>query len=188
MQNVIDTVASQYANSPRILQLIADANDTIDPAADIDEFYRLVWDVSTAEGYGLDVWGRIVNVGRVLTVANEPIFGFDEALPGVGVFNDGVFYAGGSTTSNYALSDTAYRVLILAKAAANICDGSTPAINKILMTLFAGRGDCYVVDNLDMSMVYTFRFVLTNVERAIVTQSGALPRPSGVSATFAEIP
>jgi hypothetical protein len=36
-----------------------------------------------------------------------------------------------------------------------------------------------------MSMIYHFDFLLSPVELAIVEQSGALPRPSGVSATVA---
>jgi hypothetical protein len=44
------------------------------------------------------------------------------------------------------LTDPVYRQLILAKAAFNITDGSTRAINAILMTLFADRGNCWVTD------------------------------------------
>jgi hypothetical protein len=146
----------------------------------------MVWNVETAQGYGLDVWGRIVGVQRVLDVQASEVFGFKEALPGASTFGEGVFYSGGPTSGNLALSDSAFRQLIYAKAAANICDGSIPAINRVLMLLFPGRGDCYVTDGLDMTMTYTFTFVLTAVERAIVLLSGALPRPAGVSATVVE--
>lgn len=180
------TLISQYANSPIITELVGDWAENLDADARVDSFYDLVWNIETAEGWGLDVWGRIVGVSRVLTVAIEPLFGFKEARPGVYSFNEGIFYSGGSTTSNFALSDPAYRTLILAKAASNICDGSTRGINAVLMALFPGRGDCYVVDNRDMTMVYKFTFILTAVERAIVLQSGALPRPAGVSVTVEE--
>jgi hypothetical protein len=49
-----------------------------------------------------------------------------------------------------------------------------------LLTLFAGRGTCYVADNQNMSLTYTFEFVLNPVEVAIVELSGALPNPAGV--------
>lgn len=186
MYNYAPTIISQYANSPIITGLIDFWAQNLDVGAQIDQFYSLIWDLGTAQGYGLDVWGRILNVGRVLTVANEPILGFEEALPGVGVFNEGTFYPGGSTTSNYALSDTAYRVLLFAKAAANICDSAVPSINRVLMLLFGNRGDCYCTDGQNMSMTYTFTFALTAVERAIVLQSGALPKPAGVSVTVVE--
>lgn len=64
MQNVEKTIISQYANSPIICALIERMNEWIDPRADIEQFYNMVFNVATAQGYGLDVWGRIVGIGR----------------------------------------------------------------------------------------------------------------------------
>lgn len=186
MQDYTQTLLSQYANSPTITQMVAYMDGYYDPSANIDQFYDYVWNIDTAQGWGLDVWGRIVGVGRVLEVQASEVFGFEEALPGASTFGEGIFYSGGPTSGNLALSDTAYRQLILAKAAANICDGSIPAINRVLMLLFPNRGDCYCTDGNDMTMTYTFSFALTPVERAIVLKSNALPRPAGVEATLVE--
>ena len=184
MQDYGPTILSQYGNSPTVLALLEAINQWFDPAALIDEWYRLVWDVSTAQGYGLDVWGRIVGVQRVLNVALDLYWGYAEAttlsaLP----YGEGIFYSGEPLTSNYALSDEAYRLLIMAKAAANITDGSIPSINAILMALFPGRGNAWVADGLDMTMTYTFAFTppLSPVEQAVVEQSGVLPRSTGVT-------
>lgn len=181
--DIFDTVISQYANSPVLLGLIGVFRDYVDPSANLDEFYRLIWDVGTAQGYGLDVWGRIVGISRVLAVPNDDFLGFEEALPGSLPFNQGVFYVGTGLTSNFALSDTAYRRLIIAKALANICDGSIPSINRILMALFPANGNCYVQDNGDMTIVFVFETALSPVEYVIAAQSGVLPRPTGVTAT-----
>ena len=185
--DVLATVISQYANSPILLQLIYNMADYLDPTANFDAFYNLIWNVDTAQGYGLDVWGRIVGVSRVLQLpVNEDFFGFDpasDAFP----FNEGIFYGGGVTTNNFALSDTAYRKLILAKALANISDGSIPSINQILINLFSEYGNCYVTDGEDMTMTYTFGSTLSLVDFAIVSQSGVLPRPAGVSATIVQL-
>lgn len=181
------TVISQYANSPVLLELIADFADYLDPNANLNQFYRLVFNVDTAEGYGLDVWGRIVGVSRVLYLPVPGVyFGFSEATPGAYPFGEGIFYGGGTLTSNFALSDTAYRRLILAKALANISDGSIPSINAILIALFSQYGNCYVIDGGNMSLKYSFGATLDPVDRAIVTQSGALPKPAGVSFTIEE--
>jgi hypothetical protein len=141
------TVISQYANSQRLLQLIENFNAYIDPNANIDAFYRQMWSIDTAVGYGLDVWGRILGIGRTLPVDSGSYLGFAEPndVTEVG-FNQEGFYSGPPVTSNYRLSDDAYRQLLLAKAAFNICDGSIPAINQLLMTLFAGRGNAYVLE------------------------------------------
>lgn len=187
MQNWQDTVVSQYANSPTILALIQNFNSYIDPAADITAFYNLVWNVDTAVGHGLDIWGRIVGVGRVLHVAAGRYLGFDEATTAsADPFNQSPFYTGAPTTSNFALSDDAFRLLIYAKALANISDGSIPSINQVLMKLFPSRGNCYVADGENMTLAYTFAFTLTPVENAIVSQSGVLPKTVGVAASVVQ--
>lgn len=181
------TVISQYANSPVLLRLLSDMAEYIDPSANFDDFYRLVFNVDTAEGYGLDVWGRIVGVSRVLQLPiDEDYFGFEEATDAFG-FNQAPFYTGDTLTSNFALSDGAYRKLILAKALANISDGSIPGINQILINLFSGYGNCYVTDGNDMTMTYTFSSSLSPVDFAIVSQSGILPRPAGVSVSIVQL-
>lgn len=177
-----DTIASQYANSATITALIGNMDAYIDQTANLDLFYDNIFNVATAQGYGLDVWGNIVNVSRILDVPQGAnYFGFDEAEPGSNPFNTQAFFSGQQLTNNFILSDSSYRVLIYAKALANICDGSIPAMNQILLRLFPNRGNCFVTDGLDMTMAYTFQFVLTQVELAIVAQSGALPKPTGVA-------
>jgi hypothetical protein len=181
------TVISQYANSPVLLELIENMTAHIDPAADIDEFFGLVFNVDSAQGYGLDVWGRIVGVSRVLKLPGTgDFFGFSESIDAHS-FNEAPFYGGSALTDNFSLSDQAYRKLILAKALANICDGSIPAINQILINLFSAYGNCYVTDGGDMTMTYTFGATLSQVDFAIVSQSGVLPRPAGVSATIVQL-
>jgi hypothetical protein len=190
MEDVGRTIISQYGNSPTLGLLIEAANQWLDPGANIDTFYADVWNIATAQGYGLDIWGRIVGVQRVLTVSAGKYWGYKEAgttsaepyYPG----GHGAFYSGQAFTSNFALSDQSFRLLILAKAASNISDGSISSINAIMMALFPGRGFAWVVDNLNMSLTYTFAFlpVLTPVELAILGQSGVLPRPTGVSTSI----
>lgn len=182
-----ETVISQFANSPVMLQLIENFADYIDPSTSIDAFYSLVWNVDTAQGFGLDVWGRIVGVSRVVHIpSGEGYFGFGESADALS-FDEGIFFNGSLLTENFALSDDAYRRLILAKALANICDGSIPAINQILINLFSEYGNCYVTDGGDMTMTYTFGAALSPVDFAIVAQSGVLPRPAGVSVSIVQL-
>jgi len=176
------TVISQYANAPVLTQLIMQMDEYLDPTANQDSFFDLTWNVDTAQGWGLDVWGRIVDVSRTLSVQEDAdYFGFEEAGISANPFNQAPFFSGQKLNNNFVLTDSGYRILIFAKALANICDGSIPAINQILLNLFPNRGNCYVIDNLDMTMTYHFEFSLSPVELAIVEQSGALPRSTGVS-------
>jgi len=180
--DVAKTILSQYAGDPVIPQLIANMDDYFNPCVDFDNFYNLIWNIDTAVGYGLDVWGRILGVGRTLNVSTGQYFGFGEASDAE-PFGQGAFYDGQPTTSNYALVDADYRILLYAKALANITDGSVPSITQIMLKLFPGMGDCYCTDGLNETMTYTFTFPLSPVQLAIVAQSGVLPRPPGVAAT-----
>lgn len=190
MIDVLKTIISEYANSPTIIQLVKNMDQYLDPRADFDAFYDFVFNVDTAVGFGLDVWGRIVNIGRTLQIPATPLyFGFSEASPGSYAFNDEPFWDGiPAETQTYILADDAYRKLILCKAMANISAVSAPALNQLLQNLFAGRGRCYVNDMGNMEMRYTFEFTLTSYEFAIVTQSGVLPIPCGVKATVFQSP
>lgn len=180
--NYLDTVLSQFANSPTLLGLIDSFSAAVNPSANIDAFYKNVWNIQTANGYGLDLWGRIVGVGRVLQIPGGAIdLGFEEAgTASAAPFNQGVFYSGTALTQNYTLSDDVYRSLILIKALANISNCSIHAYNTILMSLFPNRGNAYVLDTGNMTMDVVFQFPLQPYEIAILTQSGAFVAPTGV--------
>lgn len=203
MERWEDSLASQFANSPALLAIIEGMNDAIDPRARIDDFYRLVWNVDTAQNYGLDVWGRIVGIGRYLQIPDSiDYFGFktggvpEHSLP----FGSGVFFAGAASSTTYALSDSAYRSLIYFKAFANISSLTIPNLNRLANRLFAvthrlyfqngyvddgyieegGPGRAYVEDLGGMQMRYVFDYELSDVELAIVNTPGLLPHPAGV--------
>ncbi len=178
------SIVSQYANSPILLNLIAKFAAAMEQKWNLDNFYDLVWNVQTATGWGLDVWGHIVVVSRTLQVATR-YFGFEEGAPDYDPFDTSPFYSGAPTTNAYVLSDDVFRLLIIAKAAANIWDGSIAGANAILNILFPNRGVCYLADNGDMTMTYTFQFLPTPVELAIIETSKVLPRPTGVAVKFA---
>ncbi len=175
-----ETIISQYANSPILLALLSSLDDAIDPQPAIDGFYDTIWNIDTAIGHGLDVLGRIVGVRRTLYLSEGPYLGFSQSSDAV-PFGTGIFYGGGAITPNYQLTDAVYRQVILAKAALNITDGSSASINAILRSLFPGYGNVWGRDNGNMTMTFVFGAPLSKVDYAIVTQSGVLPRPVGVS-------
>lgn len=180
--DVWTTIISQYANSPTLDALITSFDAAMDLTPLLDSFFDLIWNVLTAQGYGLDVWGRIVGVTRTVQISGSVTYlGFEEAGSSWTGFNQGIFYSGGGVTTNFNLSDDDFRRLILAKAAGNICNGSIPAVNAILLALFPNRGACYVQDNLNMSVTYVFKFQLTPVELAIISQANVLPTAAGVA-------
>ena len=182
MLDVEQTIVSQYATSATLVQLIKNFNEHIDPSADIDAFFDAVWNIDTAKGFGLDIWGRIVGVTRNIQVPGTlSNFGFSEGT-NYQPFGQAPFYAGVSSSNTYSLTDDAFRTLILVKALANISNCTAPSFNQLLQNLFAGRGRCYVCDTGGMQMHYVFEFTLQPYEVSIIQNSGAFPRPAGVGA------
>ena len=219
MRNWRQTVQSEFWNSPTLTALLDSLEEWFSPDANFENFYTFVLNVDTAVGHGLDVLGRIVGVTRVLNIGDIELsyFGWGEAGDRTG-WNQSPWYSQ-PVTDNVTLADDVFRMLILAKAAYNITNGSIPAINAILMNLFPGRGNAYVTDGRNappgawfgwgeagdretwgngswsddlvlpnpMTMVYVFDFQLQPFEIAMVTQSGALPKPTGVLATVSYV-
>lgn len=177
-----DTVLSQYANSPILLAIIDTMGEAIDRRAQFNGFLDWVWNVDSAQGFGLDILGRIVGVARSLYISDAEYLGFSDQPTAV-PFGQGVFYSAQSLTPNYSVADDAYRQMILAKAALNITNCSIPSVNAILRALFPKYGNVYVRDNGNMTMTYVFSAAPSKVDYAIVTQSGALPKPAGVAVT-----
>lgn len=190
MQNWDQTLLSQYVDSPTLIALLQSLNTAIDPSADIQAFYNNIWNISTAVGRGLDIWGQIVDVSRSLQVAYNPAyFGFNEAYTaptaatGAQPFQTSPMYNGTQATQTYTLGDADYRTLILVKAAANISNLSVPSVNALLSYLFRASGRISVQDMGGMKQRYVVEFIPTNVQTAIILNAGVIPRSAGVLAS-----
>jgi Protein of unknown function (DUF2612) len=149
------TFISRFVGDPVLFSLISSFNAAMDPSADIAAFLQYIWNVNTAVGNGLNIWGKIVGVPRTIP-SSPPI----------------------------TLEDSDYRTLILVKAAANIGNVTIPTLNRLLRQIFAGSGLAFVQDNLNMTLTYVFVFQPTAAQLAIIQFSGAMPRPAGVQINF----
>ncbi len=188
MQNVEAVLMSEFANSPVMLQLINNMNAYLDETANFSAFVNTVWDIETAVGFGLDTWGSILGVSRILQIAAAgPFFGFDQGGSMLG-FGQGVFLQYLGETTSYSVPDSTYRKMLLTRALSNITRCSIPGLNQLISNLFQGRGRCYCTDLGNMAMTYTFEFVLLAVELAILQQSGVIVHPTGVAVTLVQLP
>ena len=181
MDAIHETVMSQYANSPTIMKLIEGMNEIIDPAVNISDFYNLIWDVSSANGLGLDAWGRIVGVDRnaKMITPEVNVFGFKTSPLSFKPFNQAPFMGSEANFSTYKLKDTDYRKLIMVKAASNIVYATAPNINRFLKLVFDKR--CYFLLTGPMQATYFFEFKLNYFESYMVHSLQILPIPCGVS-------
>lgn len=156
MNNTESTVISQYANSPTIDALIASLNSAIDPSEDIDNFYNYVFNIATAQGFGLDIWGRVVGVTR---------------------------YALSDQYGNQiTLTDDEYRTVILTKALSLISGTSIPSMNAILYYIFGSTGQIYVIDGFNMTITFFAAFTPNTLQLAYLKYFASICRPAGVGA------
>ena len=80
-----DNIIRQYKNSPILSDIINKAVNNILPKNDIDNLYYSVLNIYTAQGFALDVCGRIVGIDRSIPIPFEPVFfGFDGATDSEG--------------------------------------------------------------------------------------------------------
>ncbi|MFP1728041.1 DUF2612 domain-containing protein [Lonsdalea quercina] len=186
-----ETILTQYSASEKLLSII----DTFNQAESLDDFTDSfideVWSLSSCGSFGLDMWGKKVNISRYVKAdINSNSFGFFEANDGSeypSAFNGDPFYAGVQETETVRLSDEAYRTLILCKAFTNISIATISEINRFLTILFKGRGRSFCVDYGGMRMGIICEFDLANYEASILENYDVLPIPSGVLVTTHQI-
>jgi len=167
----------QYDNAPK-LQAIVDQKNAWYQTAQVtfwENWITNVFDIRTADSFGLDLWGIIVGIGRGL---NVPEGGYNFSPFNTAPCNFGGF------NPNYQLDDAMFRKLILAKTLTNVSRNTIPNLNAIIVGLFGDRGTVYYSDNGNMSISFHFNFQLRPYELAILTQSTALNKPAAVSLNY----
>lgn len=182
--NIDAVIQSQYGDSPHIKGVIKGYYDYISPQKDIDLIYDKMINIYTAEGYGLDVWGRIVGISREYVAVDEQYdyLGFDNRpynMDRIETFNNAPFYK--IVNGKIKLEDNAYRTYILIKALINISNVSLNSLNYIFSQLFPDT-DIKVLHSNTM----TLRFLV--VGEFSEAQKGAVQNidwlPAGVGLQF----
>jgi hypothetical protein len=186
-QYLAKTVMREFSNSQTILALLADFDQWCDLTQFSADFLQNVWDINTAQGFGLDIWGRILGQSRYLEVSQAAgdVFGFSTTpTQSWQPWGQAPFYQVGGTVS-FPLQDPYYLQLLLVKAASNIARCDCPSINALMRAMFGNRGKCYVGYDIDnpMNIGYHFEFFPTPVEQAII-QSGLFPQPAGTTVNY----
>ena len=136
----ISTVQSQYSASPRILALAGMYWDMLNPGSEIQTMLDDMLNPSTAKGYGLDVWGRIVGIKRATVPVSGEYLAFDPdplSNPDGDSWNNAPF---NPLTPQGLATDAVFRVYVMVKAMMNIGNGSLADINKYFSLMFPGSG------------------------------------------------
>lgn len=179
-------IQSQYSASKKIIALAAGFQARLDPHIDIDLFYEKIFDIYTAEGFGLDNWGVILGIGRVIEAPpNLQCFGFDESE--LDPFDQNTFALDYSQLppEYVSLSDFNYRAILLYKALANISNATAETQNRLLSVLVATgaggfTGPAYALEVGPMIIRWVFEHYLNSFQVEIFKVAGTLARGAGV--------
>lgn len=144
----------QYNNAPNLNSLVNSKQTwyQTNQTQYWQDWVNNVLNITTANDYGLSIWGILLGIPRTYLVDGE----------------------------NMALSTEQYRTVILARLKMLKMRGTIPEINSLLQFIFGKYGKAYVVDNFDMTMTYHFNFNLTPLQIAVLQNVTLLPRPAGV--------
>lgn len=143
-----------------------------------NDWIRDVFDLDTANDFGLAVWAFILGVPLIVVPPPDPDkdpFGF--AADDLN-FNNGNF---ANTGGSFNLTTEQKRLVLKLRYFQLVTRGAPPEINAFLNYVF-GYGVAYVVDGLNMTARYVFAQPLPSQVELVLTAFDLLPRPAAVGA------
>lgn len=180
--NVLPSILWQYENADKFARLIQSQQAWIDENQNRfwTDWLRDVFDVDTANSFGLSVWARILGIN--LSVATEPTVGNISWGFGANRRNFGRGNFGRDRDGQISLSLEQQRLVIKLRLAQIIVRPTAYYINEMLeAVLNTDDRKVYAYDTLDMEYVaYVFDFAPDSQLRFILENYDLLPRPSGV--------
>lgn len=145
-----------------------------------DEWYVNVFNIDTANEFGLSVWALILGIPLTLIVEPNagPQFGFGPASNGRQNFNRGNF---GASQSGVGLTLEQKRLLLKLRYYKLVSRCTVPEINARMKVLFSQYGSVYVLDGNNMEFItYVFGFSPDAALRFVLENFDVLPRPAAV--------
>lgn len=144
-----------------------------------------VFDLNTANDFGLRVWSEILDLPLYATNTpspdDYPAFGFDSDTNQN--FDNGNFAVDQNTS--YLLSTEQKRILLKLRFFQLITRGAIPETNRFLSSLF-GQGLVYALDGNDMTMTYVNTERLASELRRAIIDFDLLPRPASVGIKYVD--
>lgn len=157
--DLLKNIIWQYDNAPVLKSLVNSKNEWY--SENLNGFWQQIindfLNINTANDWGLNLWGKILQVKRLYNVNGSQV----------------------------SLSTELYRRLILGKLQLICSNGTVPEINKYLNFIFSPYTTetafaATVRDMQDMSAVYILNFEPSEEELALIYSRTFLPTPAGV--------
>lgn len=182
--NLLRCVLWQYDSAARVQSILQQKSDwyTINQEQFWADWVRDVFDLRTANDFGLSVWGIILGVPLQATI--QPIakanFGFGTYNKN---FDHGTF--GIASTSILNITTAQKRILLQLRYFKLISRCTVPAINRVLKSVLGSYGKAYVLDGNDMGFItYVFAFQPSSQLLFVLENFDILPRPAAVGLKY----
>lgn len=180
--NVLPSILWQYENADKFVRLIQSQQAWIDENQNKFwlDWFRDVFDVDTANSFGLSVWARILGIN--LAVPTTPTVGNTSWGFGANRRNFGRGNFGRDRDGQINLTLDQQRLVIKLRLAQIIVRPTAYYINEMLEAILnTPERKVYAYDTLDMEfIVYVFDFAPDSQLRFILENYDLLPRPSAV--------
>lgn len=185
--DLLRAILWQYNTAERLQTILERKSDWYEINQNLfwQNWYSDVFNLLTANDFGLSVWARILNIPLVATIpssGDRPVWGFGannlnffpgnapDQFPNFGLDEDGVL----------SLTTEQKRLVLRLRWFQLTTRGAVTEINRVLADVFRPYGLVYVLDGLDMSANYIFTFVPDQRLRQVLANFDVLPRPAGV--------
>lgn len=173
----------QYNDAARLESLIRQKQDWYNEnQRDFwENWFRDVFDLRTANDFGLAVWAIILNIPLAVASQaddpNKPIWGFSSTHEN---FGNGNFAA----ISSSSLTADQKRLVLQLRYFQLTNRGTVPEINEFFAYIFEPLGVAYVNDGYNMTARYVFEFPLPSSLEMVLTEYDLLPRPAAVKIDY----
>lgn len=180
LSDYINLITSEHRDKPNFLAVLGAVLQPMVDNINTAEALPGKMDLDAAVGAQLDIVGQWVGLSRKLTFPITGVF-FSFDTGGLG-FDEGIWFSpatdNGEVTS---MDDTTYRMMIMAKIAADIWDGSLGHANELLAGVFPMAG-VQLKDNFDMSQTFILSGTAPSVLFSQLVAQGYIElRPAAVN-------
>lgn len=186
--NLMRAMLWQYNDAARLEALVRQKQEWFDAENQgfWEDWQRDVFDLRTANAFGLSVWAIILDMPLTIESGSTP--GEERLIFGFATDDENFSHGNFEPWVALPLSVEQSRLILRLRYYQLVTRGTVPEINQFLQALFSDLGSAYVVDGLNMTARYVFGFPLSTDLQQVFSFFDLLPRPAGVLVDYVVIP
>ena len=183
--DLLKSLLWQHDNAEKLKALVSAKQKWIESNQEAfwESWYRDVFNIDTANAFGLSVWSRILGLPLQVKITGDK----SKAAFGFGInhqnFGNGNFAR--ADDSEQSISESQARLALKMRYFQITSRGSVTEINEWLHALFGSEGRAFVADSGDMTYAtYIFLFEPSSQVRFLLEKYDLLPRQAGVGVRY----